>query len=127
VTRILAKTVDDLRRTDMADDALATLAHSPVTDIYLLGRRGPAQAAFTPKELKCDRAAPQAPASALLRPAYATWQMATWQMHGAVRPIILELTGRAGPGRRHRAHLLAQTRREAWRGQRSEHPCRTCC
>src|SRR5947208_329780 len=52
VTRILARTVDDLRGTDMADDALAALAGSPVTDLYLLGRRGPAQAAFMPKELK---------------------------------------------------------------------------
>jgi len=51
VTRILAKTADELGETDIADHALAVLAHSPVTDIYMLGRRGPVQAKFTTKEL----------------------------------------------------------------------------
>ncbi len=51
VTRILAKTADELGETDIADHALAVLAHSPVTDIYVLGRRGPVQAKFTTKEL----------------------------------------------------------------------------
>jgi len=52
VTRVLAKTVDELRDTDIADHALDALAHSAVSDIYILGRRGPAQAKFTTKELK---------------------------------------------------------------------------
>ena len=52
VARILASTYDELARTDMADYALEALRHSQVTDIYLLGRRGPAQAAFTNPELK---------------------------------------------------------------------------
>lgn len=52
VTRILAKTVDELSATDIVGDALRTLADSQVTDIHLLGRRGPAQAKFTTKELK---------------------------------------------------------------------------
>ncbi|MDQ6602398.1 MAG: FAD-dependent oxidoreductase [Chloroflexota bacterium] len=51
VTRILAKTTDELGETDIADHALAVLAHSPVTDIYMIGRRGPVQAKFTTKEL----------------------------------------------------------------------------
>ena len=52
VTRILAKSVDELRQTDIADHALETLAESKVTDIYMLGRRGPAQGKFTTKELR---------------------------------------------------------------------------
>lgn len=52
VTRILAKTADELRQTDIADHALPVLAQSQVTDIYMLGRRGPAQAKFTTKELR---------------------------------------------------------------------------
>ena len=52
VTRILAKSVDELRATDIADHALETLAESKVTDIYMLGRRGPAQGKFTTKELR---------------------------------------------------------------------------
>jgi ferredoxin--NADP+ reductase len=52
VARILAKNHDELRTTDIADDALRALADSRVTDIYILGRRGIAQAAFTNPELK---------------------------------------------------------------------------
>jgi ferredoxin--NADP+ reductase len=52
VTRILAKPVEDLRPTDIADDALEMLAASRIADIYMLGRRGPHQASFTLKELK---------------------------------------------------------------------------
>ncbi|MEM6429830.1 MAG: FAD-dependent oxidoreductase [Deinococcota bacterium] len=52
VTRILAKSVDELKTTDIADHALAALAESNVTDIVMLGRRGPAQAKFTTKELR---------------------------------------------------------------------------
>ncbi len=52
VTRILAKSVDDLRTTDITNHALARLEHSAVEDIYMLGRRGPAQAKFTTKELR---------------------------------------------------------------------------
>lgn len=52
VARILAKTPDELAQTDIADYALVALAHSQVTDIYVIGRRGPVQASFTPAELK---------------------------------------------------------------------------
>jgi len=52
VVRILASTPDELRQTDIADYALEALANSNVKDIYMLGRRGPAQAAFTNPELK---------------------------------------------------------------------------
>ena len=52
VTRILAKTADELVQTDIADHALQALRHSRVRDIYMLGRRGPAQGKFTTKELR---------------------------------------------------------------------------
>jgi ferredoxin--NADP+ reductase len=52
VARILAKTVDELKRTDIADYALDALAQSKVTDIYVLSRRGPAQVKFTNPEIK---------------------------------------------------------------------------
>jgi ferredoxin--NADP+ reductase len=52
VTRVLAKTVGELEHTDMPQPVLDTLARSGVTDIHLLGRRGPAQATFTTKELR---------------------------------------------------------------------------
>ncbi|MFT6316796.1 MAG: ferredoxin--NADP+ reductase [Candidatus Azotimanducaceae bacterium] len=52
VARILCKSVEELQITDIADHALQTLQHSRVKQVYLLGRRGPAQAAFTPPEIK---------------------------------------------------------------------------
>ncbi|MBM4187539.1 MAG: NADP oxidoreductase [Gemmatimonadetes bacterium] len=52
VARILARTPAELGRTDVADHALDALAASGVREVYLLGRRGPAQAAFTTPEVK---------------------------------------------------------------------------
>jgi ferredoxin--NADP+ reductase len=52
VIRILGRTEEELGQTDIADYALAALARSEVEDIYCFGRRGPAQAAFTPHEMK---------------------------------------------------------------------------
>ena len=52
VTRILARSIEELSTTDIADYALETLEKSAVKEIYLLGRRGPAQAAFTNPEIR---------------------------------------------------------------------------
>lgn len=52
VARILCKTVEELKTTDIADHALEALAESNVKEVILMGRRGPAQAAFTLKEIK---------------------------------------------------------------------------
>lgn len=52
VARILARSHDELYQTDMADYALAALRASRVRTIYVLGRRGPAQAAFTNPEIR---------------------------------------------------------------------------
>ncbi len=52
VARMLAVTPEDLASTDTADHALAALRESAVEEIVVLGRRGPAQAAFTNPELR---------------------------------------------------------------------------
>jgi ferredoxin--NADP+ reductase len=52
VSRILAKTRDELKHTDIAEHALDALDKSNIKHIYVIGRRGPAQAKFTSKELK---------------------------------------------------------------------------
>jgi len=52
VCRILAKTVDELKNTDIAEHALEALSQSKIRDIHMIGRRGPAQAKFTHAELK---------------------------------------------------------------------------
>lgn len=52
VARILSRTTAELAKTDIADYALQALHQSKVKTVYLIGRRGPAQAAFTNPEVK---------------------------------------------------------------------------
>ena len=52
VARILAKNPEELAETDIADYALKALRKSQLEDIWLVGRRGPLQAAFSPVELR---------------------------------------------------------------------------
>jgi len=52
VARILAKHADDLLPTEIPDNVYAGLTRSPVTDVHVFGRRGPAQVKFSPLELR---------------------------------------------------------------------------
>ncbi|MBV9213696.1 MAG: FAD-dependent oxidoreductase [Actinobacteria bacterium] len=52
VTRILMRSPEELERTDVADHALEALRESRIEEVVVLGRRGPAQAAFTSAELR---------------------------------------------------------------------------
>jgi len=52
VARILCRTPEELAATDIAPYALDALARSRVRTVYVLGRRGPVQAAFTNPEIK---------------------------------------------------------------------------
>ena len=51
VARMLVLAPSELAPTDIADHALEVLARSRVSEVVLIGRRGPAQAAFTNPEL----------------------------------------------------------------------------
>jgi ferredoxin/flavodoxin---NADP+ reductase len=59
VARILLQPPDDLRRTDIAAHALEVLAESKIREVHLVGRRGPAQAKFTTRELRSLGLIPQ--------------------------------------------------------------------
>ncbi len=52
VARILVKRPDDLLATDIPDHVYRGLKSSPVTDVHVFGRRGPAQVKFSPLELR---------------------------------------------------------------------------
>jgi ferredoxin--NADP+ reductase len=52
VVRLLTRSVAELERTDIADHALEALRASAIEEVVVLGRRGPAQAAFTSAELR---------------------------------------------------------------------------
>ena len=51
VARMLALTAGELAATDTADDAVEAIVNAGIEEIVVLGRRGPAQAAFTTPEL----------------------------------------------------------------------------
>ncbi|MEU0191172.1 FAD-dependent oxidoreductase [Streptomyces afghaniensis] len=76
VTRMLARGLAELSPTDMPQAALTTLAASRVTEIHMVGRRGPSQARFTTKELRELGTLPETdvivdPAELALDPGYA--------------------------------------------------------
>ena len=52
VARILCRTPEELATTDIADHALDALRQNRVEEVVMLGRRGPAQAAFTNPEIR---------------------------------------------------------------------------
>jgi ferredoxin--NADP+ reductase len=52
VARILVRDPAELRGTDVSEPVLRALAASKVREVHMIGRRGPAQAKFTTKELR---------------------------------------------------------------------------
>ncbi|MGB3602131.1 FAD-dependent oxidoreductase [Gordonia sp. (in: high G+C Gram-positive bacteria)] len=52
VARVLAKTGDELLPTEIPDNVYQGLKANKVLEVHVFGRRGPAQAKFTPLELK---------------------------------------------------------------------------
>jgi ferredoxin--NADP+ reductase len=52
VARVLCKTADELKNTDITANALECLAQSRIQEVHLYGRRGPVQAAFTAAEIR---------------------------------------------------------------------------
>jgi NADPH-dependent 2,4-dienoyl-CoA reductase/sulfur reductase-like enzyme len=51
VARVLAKSADEMAKSDIVPEAGAAIAAAPLTDIHVIGRRGPEHAAFTGNEL----------------------------------------------------------------------------
>ena len=52
ISRVLAKTADELAVTEIPDNVYASLKKNQAQTVHMFGRRGPAQAKFTPKELR---------------------------------------------------------------------------
>ncbi len=51
VARLLAKSPDEMAKSDIVPEAGAAIAAAPLTEIYVIGRRGPEHASFTNNEL----------------------------------------------------------------------------
>jgi len=69
VARVLAKTPEEMTKGDLCAHAAKVIHAAPLTDIWVVGRRGPPEAAFTPAELAelghLTRARPVVEAAAL--------------------------------------------------------------
>lgn len=95
VARILGRTCAELSETDIADYALEALDRSRVKEIIVIGRRGPAQAAFTPPELKelsemADADLIIAPEDAALDPLSEAWLKASGDRDAAKNVALLQ-------------------------------------
>lgn len=51
LVRVLAKTADEMKASDLCDHAARVIHAATLTDIYMIGRRGPVEASFTSAEL----------------------------------------------------------------------------
>jgi ferredoxin--NADP+ reductase len=114
VTRILAKTTAELASTDLPDHVLAVLERSTVEDIHLIGRRGPAQAKFSTKELR--ELGELSGADVLVNPADLVLDEASAELvanEPAVRrniEVLQEWADRIPAGRDRRVHLRFRQR-----------------
>ena len=52
VARVLSKHAEDLLSTEIPENVYTELQKSPLSDVHVFGRRGPAQVKFTPLELR---------------------------------------------------------------------------
>jgi ferredoxin--NADP+ reductase len=52
IARMLVKPLPDLLTTELPPNVAEVLERSPITDVHVFGRRGPAQVKFTPLELR---------------------------------------------------------------------------
>ena len=112
VARMLVLDPDELASTDTADHALAAFATAAVTEVVILGRRGPAQAAFTNPELRelgeLERADVVVdPAELELDPDSAAWLESGDASPTAVRNVAMlrEFAARPPTGWSHRIEL----------------------
>ena len=112
VARMLVLDPAELRRTDTADHAIAALSGAGVRDVTLLGRRGPAQAAFTNPELlelgELARADVVVDPGQLALDAHTAALPAAGTTDKTTRrnvEILREYAAREPAGRSHRVHL----------------------
>ena len=114
VVRVLARTAEELHGTDIAGHALDALRESRVRHIYMIGRRGPVQGAFTHPELKelgemTDADIEVRPGDLELDPASAA-ALARGEDKGVARNIetLRAFAGRPLSGKRKVIHLRFQ-------------------
>lgn len=111
VCRILLKTVDELKGTDIAAHALEALAESRVREVHMIGRRGPVQAKFTQVEIK--ELGRLEDADPIVQPKYLEFDALSQAEYddpknksaARIVPILLEFSQRPAPTKNGRLHI----------------------
>jgi ferredoxin--NADP+ reductase len=85
VARVLAKSADEMAKSDIVPEAGAAIAAAPLTDIYVIGRRGPEHASFTNNELAEMGVGAPSPSPA---PALTLRRQPIRRLNGCARPRI---------------------------------------
>jgi ferredoxin--NADP+ reductase len=114
VTRVLAKTEAELEHTDMPQHVLDLLDKSGISDVHVLGRRGPAYASWTTKELRELGALEDA--DVVVDPAEVDVPAPTDRHQAKNLEVLQEFSRRTPTGRSRRIHLHFCTRPIALHG-----------
>ncbi|KAL3138008.1 hypothetical protein ABBQ38_005244 [Trebouxia sp. C0009 RCD-2024] len=104
--RILLQPPERLASTDIAEHALQQLRESSVRHVHLIGRRGPVQAAFTPKELRevlsMEGVSVQVPAAAMKLTPFDQAEMDATRMKRRVSDILRKAADKPADGNQKR-------------------------
>jgi ferredoxin--NADP+ reductase len=121
VARVLGKTVGELDHTDMPQHVFDTFDRSGITDVYVLGRRGPAQAAWTTKELK--ELGELVDADVIVRPEDAVLDEGSEELAASDKAVarnvavVKEWAERSPEGKRRRVHVRFLSRPVELKGE----------
>lgn len=120
IARILGKTPAELSASDICTHAVAQLAQAGLTDIYLIGRRGPCEAAFSAAELaelgRLERVAPCVDAPIPVEPPV-DWDEARRKAALKNLEILRNFAAAEQSGKPLRLHFLFQATPVAIEGQ----------
>lgn len=109
VARMLSVQADDLAHTEVPDHVREALAASRVTDVHVLARRGPAEAAFSPQSLRALDEVPGVDVTVdpadLVVDRSSEQLMKTSASRRTILSTLQEWSGRAERGAPRRVHL----------------------
>ena len=112
--RVLVKTEEEMTGTDLADHAAAAIQASPITDVHMVGRRGPIEAKFTNVELremgKLDNCVPVIDASQLPETVEGEWSARDLRLKERNLATMKEFPDVDPAGKKKRVHFTFYAR-----------------
>ena len=110
VARVLVKTPEEMATSDLPDYAARAIQDSPITDVYIVGRRGPVEAKFTNVELremgKLEDCVPQVDPAVLPESVGEGWEDRDRRVRERNLASLKEFAGRRRDEMRKAVHFL---------------------